>query len=107
VPSVSQAQQKYFGAIKGGAIKKPTGMSSKVVDEFASTPRKGLPERAPKHLEDGLTNTTWQQGEGVRSGRASDWMERVRPKTAPADAPKTSWMERVRPKASATRNLNK
>ncbi len=60
MPSVSASQQRYFGAIKGGAIPKPKGMTDQVVDEFASTPRTGLPERAPKpHMADGGGSGHW------------------------------------------------
>ncbi len=49
MPSVSRSQQRYFGAIKGGSIPRPKGMRDKVVDEFAHTSLKGLPQ----HLADG------------------------------------------------------
>ncbi len=76
MPSKSKAQQRFFGAIKGGAIPRPAGMSDKVVDEFARTRRTGLPE----HLADGrkaMTNTGFQQGETKRGGSRPAWMEKV------------------------------
>lgn len=88
MPARSQAQQRYFGAIRGGEIPKPKGMTDKVVDEFAHLPggtkRKGLPE----HLADGrskpMTNTAFQQTSPVRGtsatsgpGSMPQWMERM------------------------------
>lgn len=78
MPAKSQAQQRFFGAIKGGEIPKPRGLSDKVVDEFAGTKRKGLPE----HLADGrsdMTNTTFQQSSPVRgaTGSRPEWMEKM------------------------------
>ncbi len=73
MPARSQAQQKYFGAILGGSIKKPKGLSLDTARDFASTPRKGL----PKHLADGrkpMTNTAFQQNERVSKSRP-EWME--------------------------------
>lgn len=49
MPSVSQRQQKFMGAdlARARAGKKTrTGMSVSQLEEFASTPRKGLPYRA-------------------------------------------------------------
>lgn len=83
MPSVSNAQQHYFGAIKGGAIPKPKGMTDKVVDEFARTSTKGLPGHV---MADGgktmASNTIWGQKEPSRhlaDGKKSDanWMERA------------------------------
>ncbi len=89
MPAKSQAQQRFFGAIKGGAIPRPAGMSEKTVQDFAATPRRGLPE----HLGNGrmprmpsafkptafkptpMTNTTFQQDE--RSFRHPSWLERA------------------------------
>ena len=48
MPAVSQKQQKFFGAILGGAIDKPKGMTTDQVKDFAATPRKDLPEHAGK-----------------------------------------------------------
>lgn len=82
MPAVSQAQQRYFGAIKGGEIPRPQGLSDKVVGEFARTARKGLPERV-KPMADGrsgMTNTGFQQSEAVRNagpGSRPEWMERI------------------------------
>lgn len=78
MPSKSQAQQRFFGAIKGGTIPKPKGMSDQVVDEFARTKRTGLPE----HLAEGrqpMTNTGFQQREAQRSapGSRPAWMENM------------------------------
>jgi hypothetical protein len=51
MPSVSQAQQRAFGAALGGAKfplarKLRASMSTSKLKEFASTPRTGLPKRA-------------------------------------------------------------
>lgn len=46
MPSVSQKQQKKMGADlarKRAGKKTSTGMSMKQLEDFASTPRKGLP----------------------------------------------------------------
>lgn len=51
MPAVSKRQQEMMGAdlARARAGKKTrTGMSIKQLKEFASTKRKGLPERAPK-----------------------------------------------------------
>lgn len=48
MPSTSVKQRRYFGAIEGGAIPKPPGMTDKAVKEFASTSEKGLPKKAAK-----------------------------------------------------------
>jgi hypothetical protein len=88
MPSVSQAQQHYFGAIKGGAIPRPKGMSAKTVDDFAATKRNGLPEHLANGKKPGfntssniptgrspVTNTAFQQNE--RSfGQPPSWMEK-------------------------------
>lgn len=88
MPSRSQAQQRFFGAVLGGAVPKPKGMTIGQVKDFARTKRSGLPERAP-HLGDGMTNTTFQQSEPVRSGKRPDWMERAtKPASQASAAPK-------------------
>lgn len=89
MPSVSQSQQRYFGAIAGGNIPKPKGMSDKVVQEFASTKRKDLPERVP-HKADGMTNTAWQQSEPT-SKKRPDWMERAVPHMADGERSSSQW----------------
>jgi hypothetical protein len=51
MPSVSQAQQRFMGAdlARARAGKKTrTGMSAGKLEEFASTPRTGLPKRKSK-----------------------------------------------------------
>jgi len=51
MPSVSQTQQKFMGADLNRAEhgeKTRTGMSEKQLRDFASTKRKGLPERKLK-----------------------------------------------------------
>ncbi len=51
MPSKSKAQQRFFGAElarKRKGRKTDTGLSEKVLREFASTKRKGLPERKTK-----------------------------------------------------------
>lgn len=54
MPAKSIAQRRFFGGIVGGSIPKPKGMSMTAVGEFASTPEKGLPKRAPAaHMADG------------------------------------------------------
>ena len=48
VPSVSQAQQRFFGAElarKRAGKSTSTGMSEKQLQDFAHTKRKGLPKR--------------------------------------------------------------
>lgn len=46
MPSVSKAQHRFFGFLKGNPEEaKRRGISSKVVEEFATTKEKGLPER--------------------------------------------------------------
>jgi hypothetical protein len=47
-PSVSKKQQRYFGMVEAGKIPMPQGMSKKAVEEFAGTPRKGLPVKVGK-----------------------------------------------------------
>lgn len=43
-------------------IPKPKGMSAQSVKDFASTPEKGLPAKAPaKHLADGGTPGHWME----------------------------------------------
>ncbi len=54
MPSRSIRQRRYFGAIQGGAIPRPKGMTDQTVHDFASTSEKGLPETAP-HMADGGT----------------------------------------------------
>lgn len=49
MPATSIAQRRYFGAIQGGAIPKPAGISAKAVKEFASTPEKNLPKKKRKY----------------------------------------------------------
>ena len=88
MPSVSQAQQRYFGAIKGGAIARPKGMTAKTVDDFAKTKRSGLPEHLANGKKPGfntssnistgrspMTNTTFQQNE-KSFGQPPSWMEK-------------------------------
>ena len=81
MPATSKAQQalmaiaehspeKLYGRNKGVAK-----MSQSQLHDFAATKRKGLPEHVP-HLEDGMTNTGYQQSE--KFGRGSSWMERGR-----------------------------
>ncbi len=51
MPSVSRKQQQFFGAelVRKRAGKKTmTGMTSKQLEDFASTKRKGLPSRKRK-----------------------------------------------------------
>ena len=113
MPSVSQRQQRYFGMIAAGKIKKPGSMTDKQVHDFAATPRKGLPQ----HMADGalgaegkmppyntsMTNTGWQQKESVRGtaqgsmhpNRAA-WMKRMQEKAGTSDAAPPDWMERSR-----------
>ena len=51
MPATSKAQQRFMGAelsrARAGKGTK-TGMSESQLSDFASTPRKGLPARAPK-----------------------------------------------------------
>lgn len=61
MPSISQRQQRFFGAVKAGAAPKPKEMTDKAVDEFASTPRKGLPESAPTFMADGGGSGHWME----------------------------------------------
>lgn len=49
MPAISVKQRKFFGAIEGGAIPRPAGMTGQQVKDFASTSEKGL----PKHMADG------------------------------------------------------
>lgn len=52
MPATSKAQQGFMGADLARARageKTRTGMSIGQLKDFASTPRKGLPKRAPKH----------------------------------------------------------
>lgn len=74
-------------------------MSDKVIDEFAATKRKGLPE----HLADGrkpMTNTTFQQSERT-SGKRPEWMERAAQHASGVPAPHMAdgsgghWMEKA------------
>ena len=60
MPSVSKAQQRFFGVVKGiqkgksgeGKAKKAANtMSKKDVDDFASTKHKGLPNRVKKETK--------------------------------------------------------
>lgn len=46
MPATSVKQRRYFGAIAGGAIPQPEGMSDKTVHDFAATKEKGLPMKA-------------------------------------------------------------
>ena len=50
MPARSKAQQSYFALCAHGIARDqcPEHMSVKKMREFAKTPRKGLPERAPK-----------------------------------------------------------
>ena len=51
MPAVSKRQQRFMGAELGRAKagkKTRTGMSVGQLEEYASTPRKGLPERKRK-----------------------------------------------------------
>jgi hypothetical protein len=51
MPSVSSRQQKFMGADlarKRAGKGTKTGMSMMQLEDFASTPRKGLPRKAPK-----------------------------------------------------------
>lgn len=51
MPAKSKAQQRMMGAdlARARAGKKTrTGMSASKLEEYASTPRKGLPNHAPK-----------------------------------------------------------
>jgi len=55
-PAKSKAQQKFFGAElsrKRAGKKTKTQMSEKQLEEYAGTPRKGLPvKKKKKHKED-------------------------------------------------------
>jgi hypothetical protein len=49
VPAKSKAQQRFFGAELGRARagkRTRTGLPEQKLEEFASTPRRGLPKRA-------------------------------------------------------------
>lgn len=48
MPSTTKRQQRFFGMVEGGELPKPAGMTDEQVKEFASTPTKDLPERAPR-----------------------------------------------------------
>jgi len=51
MPAESQAQQKFMGAElsrKEAGLPTRTGMSEAQLRDFAATPRKSLPVRAPK-----------------------------------------------------------
>jgi len=48
MPSTSKKQQEFFGMVEAGKIKRPKGMNAQQVKEFASTKRKGLPNRKGK-----------------------------------------------------------
>ena len=53
MPAVSKAQQRFFGWAehnpdKAKAEGKAIGMSQQQMHDFAATPQKGLPQRAPK-----------------------------------------------------------
>jgi len=63
MPSVSKKQQKFMGAElarKRAGKKTVTGMSEKQLRDFASTKRKGLPEKKRKthaeHLAERMTS---------------------------------------------------
>ena len=46
MPAKSQAQQRYFGFLKAHPEEaRRRGIKTQVVDEFAATKRKGLPEK--------------------------------------------------------------
>jgi hypothetical protein len=75
IPAKSQAQQKFFGAVLGGTIPRPHGMTTKQAHDFAATPRTGL----PRHLADG---GIFVEREGVAPGTAH-WMELIRAGTVP------------------------
>ena len=56
MPSVSQSQQRYMGAAYERAKEgKPRpgdpDMTVKQLRDFAATPRKGLPQRAPRRMQ--------------------------------------------------------
>ena len=48
MPAKSKKQQRFFGMIESGKIARPKGMTEQQVKEFASTPRKGLPNKKRK-----------------------------------------------------------
>jgi len=51
MPAKSKAQQRFFGAELGRSKRgqrTQTGMPKEKLEEYASTPRKGLPERKKK-----------------------------------------------------------
>lgn len=60
MPATSVRQRRYFGAIAGGAIPKPDGMTDKTVHDFASTKENGLPAKAT-HLADGGAPGHWME----------------------------------------------
>src|ERR1700735_3845416 len=99
MPSRSVAQQHYFGAILGGAIPKPKGMSTQTARDFASTSTKNLPQRVKPHLADGrkpmASNTLFQQSEPVR-GKRPAWMDVGKPHMADGRKPIPAWMEHGR-----------
>ena len=52
MPSKSVAQRKFFGFLKGNPKEaQKRGIAGKVVDEYASTPEKGLPKRLGKPMK--------------------------------------------------------
>jgi hypothetical protein len=53
MPSVSKSQRKFFGFLKGNPSEaKKRGISGKVVDEYASTKEKGLPNKVSSKKSD-------------------------------------------------------
>jgi hypothetical protein len=78
MPSVSKAQHRFFGYLKGNPeVAAAKGISPKTVHDFASTPEAGLPEHAdsgamPKskryYMADGAAPDHWQQGAVKRPG---------------------------------------
>lgn len=51
MPAKSKAQQRYFGMVRAGKIKKPKGMSDEDVEKMASTKHKGLPDRVEEDYD--------------------------------------------------------
>jgi transcription antitermination factor NusG len=50
MPAKSKAQQRYFGMVRAGKIKKPEGMTNKEVEKMASTKHKGLPDKVEETM---------------------------------------------------------
>lgn len=83
MPSVSQAQARYFRWLEhapdAAAERKKSGMTRQQMHDFSATPDKGLPEykadgQAP--LGGTMTNQSFQQAEQT-SGARPEWMERA------------------------------